>query len=95
MVSAAYVRVTAILQEKSEQLELLAQHLIKHEVLNHRDMVRLLGPRPFAMDKRQEDVLALAYADSPALPSIPPVTQNPDSNGPQQPQPAAATATSA
>ena len=40
-------RCRSLLQKKSEELEKVAQLLLKKEVLTRKDMIELLGPRPF------------------------------------------------
>jgi len=57
MVNAAYDRVLALLTEKRDLLELVAQHLLKHEVLRKDEMTELVGPRPHAEATTYEDLL--------------------------------------
>ncbi|KAJ1677785.1 AAA ATPase afg3, partial [Spiromyces aspiralis] len=47
MVDEAYNRTMQLLTEHKEDVEKVAQLLLKKEVLNRDDMVELLGPRPF------------------------------------------------
>ena len=56
LVSAAYERTLALLQEKSDAIELLAKRLIEKEVLNREDVVALLGPRPFAIKHAYDEL---------------------------------------
>lgn len=53
LIDGAYQRTKALLSDKLEQLKLLANELLKKEVLYQADLVRLLGERPF--DERQKD----------------------------------------
>lgn len=53
LIDGAYQRTRRMLSEKLEQLKLLANELLKKEVLYQADLVRLLGERPF--DERHND----------------------------------------
>lgn len=48
LVEAAFNRTLALLREKREQVEAVAQRLMAREVLSRTDMIELLGVRPFA-----------------------------------------------
>eukprot|EP00299_Pterocystis_sp_00344_P015760 c7884_g1_i1.p1 GENE.c7884_g1_i1~~c7884_g1_i1.p1 ORF type:complete len:704 (-),score=157.87 c7884_g1_i1:31-2109(-) len=61
LVHDAYAAVNKLLNEKRELLDSLAQFLLQHEVANHEDILRLLGPRPHQVDQKQLDTLALAF----------------------------------
>lgn len=47
IVDAAYARSKALLQERSEELEKIAQILLEKEVIFQNDLVELIGERPF------------------------------------------------
>ena len=47
IVMDAYDRTLSLLREKLDLVEIVAQHLLKHEVLKRDDMIQLIGPRPF------------------------------------------------
>lgn len=47
IVDECYSRCKKLLSEKSKEVELVAQYLLKKEVITREDMVRLLGKRPF------------------------------------------------
>jgi cell division protease FtsH len=47
LIDGVRVRARAMLEEKREALETMAQALLKKEVLGPRDLVEILGPRPF------------------------------------------------
>lgn len=47
IVEQAHTQCRSLLQEHKHQVELLAEELLKREVLDRRDVERLLGPRPF------------------------------------------------
>ena len=46
LVDKMYERTTILLTEKKKEMEMLANHLIKHEMLTHADVVAYLGDRP-------------------------------------------------
>jgi AFG3 family protein len=52
IVDEAYEQCKDLLTEKKREVGLVAEELLSKEVLNRDDMVRLLGPRPFA-DKQE------------------------------------------
>ncbi|CCH00875.1 ATP-dependent metalloprotease FtsH [Fibrella aestuarina BUZ 2] len=63
IVDVAYQRTTGMLADKREQLEIIAQELLKKEILYQNDLERLIGRRPFERDtayqaykKRGEEV---------------------------------------
>lgn len=47
IVSEAHERCKRLLTEKSKEVELVAEELLKKEVIGREDMIRLLGARPF------------------------------------------------
>ena len=47
VIAEAYEHVTNLLLEKKEELETVAQHLLKFEVLRRDEMIKLIGKRPF------------------------------------------------
>jgi AFG3 family protein len=47
IIASAYVRTKALLTDKKDKLEILAQELLVKEVLFQSDLERLVGPRPF------------------------------------------------
>eukprot|EP00301_Raphidiophrys_heterophryoidea_P026514 c9176_g1_i1.p1 GENE.c9176_g1_i1~~c9176_g1_i1.p1 ORF type:complete len:759 (-),score=222.72 c9176_g1_i1:63-2339(-) len=71
LIDLAYQRVLALLKERRKELELVAEFLLKHEAANHKDMVTLLGARPFLMDKTQEDIISAAYSFQSTTESAP------------------------
>ena len=52
MIEKAYDRTKALLLEKKEQLETIAQQLLQKEVLFQHDLETLIGPRPFSEPKK-------------------------------------------
>ena len=48
LITRAYDRTHALLTEKRNDVEKVAHLLLEKEVINHEDMVALLGKRPFA-----------------------------------------------
>ncbi|CEG44060.1 cell division protease ftsh [Plasmopara halstedii] len=51
IVHNAYERTKQLLSEKQKQLHELAEELLHNETINHGDIVRVLGPRPFGGNK--------------------------------------------
>jgi len=51
----AYQRTRDLINEKREQLNLLAERLLQTEVLTHDDVNALLGPRPFDMSESYKE----------------------------------------
>lgn len=47
LIADAYERTKDLLRDKKEELEILAQALLKKEVIFQKDLVKLIGPRPF------------------------------------------------
>ncbi|HEY4652843.1 MAG TPA: ATP-dependent zinc metalloprotease FtsH [Pontibacter sp.] len=47
LIKAAYDRTIALLTEKRDKLEIIAQELLEKEILFQSDLERLVGPRPF------------------------------------------------
>ena len=47
IIASAYERTRALLSDKQDKLEILAQELLVKEVLFQSDLERLIGPRPF------------------------------------------------
>ncbi len=64
LVEEAYERTKSLLEEKREELDKLAQELLKREIIYQSDLVELIGERPFDkptayqeyMDKKEETV---------------------------------------
>lgn len=57
IISEAFERVTQLLLEKREQLEIVAQHLLKNEVLSRDEMINLIGKRPWAEKTTYEELI--------------------------------------
>ena len=47
LIEGAYLRTKELLIEKREELEKVAQELLKKEILHQSDLVELIGKRPF------------------------------------------------
>ncbi|KIW01175.1 uncharacterized protein PV09_07459 [Verruconis gallopava] len=94
IVDEAYKQCKDLLTEKKKEVGLVAEELLAKEVLSRDDMVRLLGPRPFA--DRDE---FLKYFDGPkrgdappnesmpSPPGLPDNLQNPSGSPPEAPSP--------
>ena len=58
LVDQAYKRTVALVKEKKESVEALAQGLLEREVLQRHDLVKILGDRPFKYEGQQNiDIL--------------------------------------
>ncbi|KAJ8601083.1 hypothetical protein CTAYLR_008204 [Chrysophaeum taylorii] len=68
-VDKAYDRVLGLLEEKKSQVSQLAELLIQQETVNHDDIVKLLGQRPFKPDDQYAHFIG---ATSPPPPPPPP-----------------------
>ncbi len=51
LLDSQYARAQELLKDKRAEMELLAKELLDKEVLSHKDLVRLIGPRPVDADK--------------------------------------------
>jgi AFG3 family protein len=62
LISLAYVRTKELLLQKKGEVELLAQELLKKEVLFKSDVEALIGKRPYeekkALDIKPEDTVS-------------------------------------
>ncbi|MEM8899495.1 MAG: ATP-dependent zinc metalloprotease FtsH [Bacteroidota bacterium] len=63
IIQSAYERTKALLNERRKELELIAQELLKKEVLFKDDLVRLIGKRPFGMQDEKPEEEAPAPAN--------------------------------
>ena len=59
LIESAFERTKALLTERKKELEVIAQELLKREVLFKSDVEALIGKRPF------EDKKALDFVDNP------------------------------
>ena len=80
IVDEAYKQCKDLLVEKKEQVGLVAEELLKNEVLGREDMIRLLGKRPFADRKEFEKY----FGDSGGK-SAPPPPPSEEANPPEMP----------
>ena len=54
LIETAYQRAVKLLGDKKEQLEIVAQELLKREVIFQEDIIRLIGKRPFDIAEPQK-----------------------------------------
>lgn len=76
IVREAHTRCKNLLEEKKKEVEIVAEELLKKEMLTRQDMIRLLGPRPYperndAFDKYLSDDLEELNKDSPKPDNFP------------------------
>lgn len=90
IIDEAYKQCKDLLVEKKKELGIIAEELLKKEVLVRDDMVRLLGPRPFN-DRQEFNKYFGAEANKPSTdPTEPPPSPHlPDAPEPPSPGPAA------
>lgn len=53
----AYLRAKALIEERKEEVKIIAEELLKKEVLFKDDLVRLIGKRPFKEDNADGDII--------------------------------------
>ncbi|KAJ9451600.1 ATP-dependent zinc metalloprotease FTSH 10 [Diplonema papillatum] len=51
LVDKAFKRTMDLIAERNKEIEIIAQHLLKNEVITRQDFIDLIGPRPFAEDE--------------------------------------------
>jgi AFG3 family protein len=66
LVESQYIRAKALLTEKREELEILANRLLDKEVLQKSDVERLIGKRP--VDAQEEEAAAALKAEQHSTP---------------------------
>jgi AFG3 family protein len=64
IVHSAYERTKQLLQDKQDQLHELAEELLANETINHSDIVRVLGPRPFGGNKTYTEFVEESWKDA-------------------------------
>ncbi|RLN02188.1 hypothetical protein BBJ28_00001254 [Nothophytophthora sp. Chile5] len=64
IVTGAYDRTKQLLQAKQTQLHELAEELLRNETINHSDIVRVLGPRPFGGNKTYTEFVEESWKDA-------------------------------
>ncbi len=84
IVDEAYKQCKDLLTEKKKEIGIVAEELLKKEMLDRNDMVRLLGHRPFDDNKDFERYFGGSGSGKSAPPPFP--TENTDSP-PEQPTP--------
>lgn len=64
IVDAAYDRTKELLRAQQNALHELAEELLKNETINHSDLVRVLGPRPFGGNKTYTEFVEESWKDA-------------------------------
>jgi len=62
IVDSAYQRTMELIQEKKEQVELVAKLLLEKETITHDDIVDLVGARPFTADTAYQQYVSQRHA---------------------------------
>lgn len=84
IITEAYNQCKDLLTEKKEQIGLIAEELLKKEMLDRDDMIRLLGKRPY--DDRKDFEKYFEHSGKSAPP--PPPTERPSPGGDEPSAPA-------
>lgn len=66
MVEEAYQRTIALMEEKKEQVKLVAELLLKKETISHTDVADLIGERPYSAGKEYDSYVAHTRSKPPA-----------------------------
>ncbi|KDO31293.1 hypothetical protein SPRG_03909 [Saprolegnia parasitica CBS 223.65] len=64
IVDKMYARTISLLQDKKELLHKLSEELLENETINHGDIVRVLGPRPFGGNKTYTEFVEESWANA-------------------------------
>lgn len=64
IVDGAYKRTKELLRDKQNVLHELAEELLKNETINHSDLVRVLGPRPFGGNKTYTEFVEESWKEA-------------------------------
>ncbi|KAF2273631.1 mitochondrial inner membrane AAA protease-like protein Yta12 [Westerdykella ornata] len=84
IVDEAYNKCKALLTEKKREVGLVAEELLKKEMLGREDMIRLLGPRPF---EDPQDFHKYFGGEHGKVPGLVEPAGSPDEKGPVVPPP--------
>jgi AFG3 family protein len=69
MIDNMYARTTTLLQERSKEVAELAEELLEKETVNHDDLVRILGARPFVASDAYEQYVNMTQAQASEAPA--------------------------
>ncbi len=70
IVETQYIRAKALLTERRQELEILAQRLLEKEVLLKSDVLKLVGPRPFDVNGTEDaEIAAIPDASRQDIPA--------------------------
>ena len=75
MIDKEYDRAKALLRERREELEKLARQLLEKEVLHKSDLVKLIGPRPYAEKESLSDQVMHQHKEEEAKAEVEPATE--------------------
>ncbi len=67
LVDSVYVRTKALLTDKTEAVRIIAEELLKKEVLYKDDLVRLIGPRPFPDNSEDDEPVIISPSVEPTV----------------------------
>ncbi|XP_014677716.1 PREDICTED: paraplegin-like [Priapulus caudatus] len=81
IVARAFLHTEAIIRANRHKLQLIADSLMKREVINYDDMVDLIGPPPFGHKRKIMDPLTMAPSEEPVTMGPLPNKPADDNNG--------------
>ncbi len=67
LVEGVYQRTKALLTDKTEAVRIIAEELLKKEVLYKDDLVRLIGPRPFPDNSEDDEPVIISPSVEPTV----------------------------
>lgn len=80
----AYARSKALIEEKKEEVRIIAEALLEKEVLFKDDLERLIGKRPFEEKKALADVVLPTTSGDADVSALPPYNSNTNTTSPNQ-----------
>ena len=75
LIDGSRARARAMLEERREQLESMAKALLSKEVLGPKDLVEILGPRPYGEYMTNDSDRSLAAVENPEVPQVDDVSE--------------------
>ncbi|MCP3658775.1 MAG: ATP-dependent zinc metalloprotease FtsH [Bacteroidetes bacterium] len=82
IITDCYQRTISLLREKKNELEIIAQELLKREVIFKRDVERLIGPRPFEDEVKKSKPKLIPKKDANKTEDKPLNDKNKNNNNP-------------
>lgn len=76
LINKAYERTKELLLSKKEQVEAIAQELLKKEILFKVDLERIIGPRPYEIKEHEVNIVDETPVELPHLEDVPVKEEN-------------------